>query len=71
MGELYNEGMTKHETIAGQKYVVMSPNGGTVTSADGLVDIKVEAGKQQEVYGTGAPLVLDDDGGRIFAVLTK
>lgn len=55
------------DTIAGHTYVVSSPNGGTVTSADGLVKEDVEAGKQKVVFGTGAPLQLDDDAGKIMA----
>lgn len=53
------------DTIAGKMYVVMSPNGGTVTSADGLISEEVNAGKQTVVFGTGAALELSDDAGRI------
>lgn len=55
------------DTIAGHTYVVSSPNGGTVTSADGQVKETVEAGKQKVVFGTGAPLQLDDEDGKIMA----
>ena len=55
------------ETIAGKMYVVMSPNGGTVTSADGLISEEVEAGKQKVIVGTGALLELNDDAGAIIA----
>lgn len=64
---VYNGGMKTLDTIAGKTYVVSSPNGGTVTSADGLVKETVEAGKQKVVFGTGAPLQLDDDAGQIVA----
>lgn len=55
------------DTIAGKMYVVMSPNGGTVTSADGLISETVEAGKQKIIIGTGAQLQLDDADGKIVA----
>ena len=55
------------DTIAGKMYVVMSPNGGTVTSADGLISETVEAGKQKIIIGTGAQLQLDDAAGKIVA----
>lgn len=45
----------------------MSPNGGTVTSADGLISEEVEAGKQKVIFGTGASLELSDDAGEIVA----
>lgn len=57
--------MIKLDTIAGKMYVVMSPNGGTVTSADGLISEEVKAGKQMVVFGTGAALELSDNAGRI------
>lgn len=59
------------DTIAGHTYVVSSPNGGTVTSADGLVKETVDAGKQKVVFGTGAPLQLDDDAGKIMSTTFK
>lgn len=59
------------DTIAGQLYVVASPNGGTVTSADGLVKETVEAGKQKAIFGTGAPLQLDDDAGKIMSTFKR
>lgn len=59
------------DTIAGKMYVVMSPNGGTVTSADGLISETVEAGKQKIIIGTGAQLQLDDAAGKIVATFNS
>lgn len=56
------------KTIAGQTYVITSPNGCTVTDNTGVLLATVSSGVQQVVIATGGELSVSDDAALITAV---
>lgn len=63
-----NTSMKTIKTIAGQTYVVTSPNGCSVTDNTGVLLATVSSGVQQAVIATGSELSVSDDSALITAV---
>lgn len=63
-----NTSMKTIKTIAGQTYVITSPNSCTVTDNMGVTLATVAAGVQQAVVATGSELTVSDDAALITAV---
>lgn len=64
----HNSNMKTIKTIAGQTYVITSPNGCTVTDNTGVLLATVSAGVQQAVVATGGELSVSDEAALITAV---